>query len=150
MATSAMRYFLPPPRQTNFLILLGCTSFGVAIYLRFALVEVPLLISACAANAGHASCGIRQFIVELHEMQFFGGIALVAAIFQLAQPRVAVFAVALAATCLGLVLYNVGTAGLAAGLLIISFARPAHASKRPPAHKAPARTTSPASSKPTR
>jgi hypothetical protein len=150
MAAFVMRYFLPSPRQTNFLILLACAMLVLALYLRLTVVDAPLLIAACAAKAARASCGLRLFIVELYEMQFFGGLALLTAALHFARPRVSVFAISLAATCLGLILINAGTAALAAALLIIAFARPAHASKQPPARREPQRTTSLASSKPTR
>ena len=150
MAAFAMRYFVPTPRQTNFLILLGSAAVALAFYLRFSVVEAPTLIAACSANAWRVSCGIRQLLIELYEMQFFGGVALVAAVLHFNRPRVGMFAIALVATCLGLVLFNAGSAALAAALLIIAFARPVHASKRQPARREPPRTTLPASSKPTR
>jgi len=54
----------------------------------------------------------------------FGWIAFGAALINLARPSVIVFTLGLAATAFGLVLYNAGLAGIAAGLLIMSFARP--------------------------
>jgi hypothetical protein len=53
----------------------------------------------------------------------FGAAALIVAVLNLIRPSLVLFAVALAATCMGVVLYNVGLAGLAAGLLILSLAR---------------------------
>jgi len=149
MAAFAMRYFVPTPRQTNFLILLGSAMVALAFYLRLSMVEAPVLIAACAANASRVSCGMRQLLVELYEMQFFGGVALVAAILHFNRPRVGMFTIALVATCLGLILFNAGSAALAAALLIIAFARPVHASKRQPARRELPRTTLPANSKPT-
>ncbi len=55
----------------------------------------------------------------------FGWTAFGAALINLIRPSLVTFAIALAATAFGLVLYNAGLAGLAAGLLILSFARPA-------------------------
>lgn len=144
-----MRFFVPTPRQTNFLILLACAAGALAFYLRHSIVEAQPLIAACAAGAPRASCLLRQFIIELYEMQFFGGIALIAAVLNLARPHTGMFAIALIATSLGLILYNAGVAALAAGLLIIAFARPAYASMRPPARITTPRTTKPANSRTT-
>jgi hypothetical protein len=149
MAAFAMPYFVPTPRQTNFLILLASAVVALAFYLRLSLVEAPLLVAACAGNASRVSCGIRQLLIELYEMQFFGGVALVTATLHFNRPRVGMFAIALVATCFGLFLFNAGSAALAAALLIIAFARPVRASKRQPARREPPRTTLPASSKPT-
>lgn len=144
-----MRYFLPAPRQTNFLILGGCAAVAFGFYLRYSILGAEPLIAACAAGAPRASCSIRLFIIELSEMQLFGGVALVAAILHFARPRVDMFAVALVASSLGLLLSNTGAAALAVGVLIIAFARPAHASKLPPMQLTPPRTTKPASSRTT-
>jgi UDP-N-acetylmuramyl pentapeptide phosphotransferase/UDP-N-acetylglucosamine-1-phosphate transferase len=53
----------------------------------------------------------------------FGWFALIAATLNLLRPTLVLFAVALAAACLGVVLYNVGLSSLAAGLLVLSLAR---------------------------
>jgi hypothetical protein len=144
-----MRYFFPSPRQTNFLILTGCAAVAFGFYLRHSILDAQPLIAACAAGAPRAACSIRQFLIELYEMQFFGGVALVAAILHFARPRLVMFAVALAASCLGLFLSNTGAAALAVGILLIAFARPAHASRLPPMQLTPPRTTKPASSRTT-
>ena len=144
-----MRLFVPTPRQTNFLILLVCASGALAFYLRHSIVEAEPLIAACAAGVPRPSCRLRQFIIELYEMQFFGGIALVAAILHLARPRTGMFTIALIATSFGLILYNAGIAALAAGLLIVAFARPAYASKQAPMRITAPRTTKPANSRTT-
>ena len=53
----------------------------------------------------------------------FGWAALVIAALNLLRPSLVLFALALAAACFGVVLYNVGLAALAAGLLLLSLAR---------------------------
>lgn len=144
-----MRLFLPTPRQTNFLILLACGSVALALYLRHSIVDAQPLIAACAAGAPRASCRFRQFIVELYEMQFFGGVALVAAFLHLARPHVRKFAIGLAAAGFGLFLLNSASAALAVGLLVIAFARPVLANTQTPMRPAPPRTIKPASSRTT-
>jgi hypothetical protein len=144
-----MRIFLPTPRQTNFLLLLSCAALALAFYLRHSIIDASPLIAACASGAPRATCWLRQFIIELYEMQFFGGLALLTAILHLARPRIGMLAIAIVAAGFGLVLSNAGTAALAAGLLIIAFARPVPASTRPPVPIAPPRTTTPASSRTT-
>ena len=54
--------------------------------------------------------------------------ALGVALVNLLRPAVSLFAFALIAAGLGIVLYNVALSGLAVALLIVSFARPAPAS----------------------
>ena len=53
----------------------------------------------------------------------FGSAALIVAAVNFLRPTLLVFAVALALTCLGVVLYNVGLASVAAALLVLSLAR---------------------------
>jgi hypothetical protein len=150
MAAFAMRYFVPTARQTNSLILLAFAALVLAFYLRHSIIDSQPLIAACTAGAVRASCPMRVFLIELTEMQFFGGLALVAAILHLIRPRLGMFAIALVATSFGLLLANAGPAAFAAGLLIIAFARPAHARTRAPVRIEPPRTTRPASSKASR
>jgi hypothetical protein len=63
----------------------------------------------------------------LFKNSVFGLAALTAALVNLLRPSLVVFAVALALTCLGIVLYNILLASLAAGVLVLSFARRAPA-----------------------
>ncbi len=55
----------------------------------------------------------------------FGAVALGTALLHLLWPSLMLFALALAAASFGLVMQNGALAGLAAGLLVISLARPA-------------------------
>lgn len=127
-----MRLFLPSPRETNLLILLGCAALGYALYLRHSVVAAPELATACAAGLPRAICSLRRIMIELGEMQFFGGLALVASVVQFVRPRVAAFATGLVAAVFGLNLANTELAALAAGILVISLARPARTSTPPP------------------
>jgi hypothetical protein len=56
-------------------------------------------------------------------------VALIAALLNLLRPSLVLVAVALAAASFGVVLHNVDLSALAAGLLILSLARPAPAAE---------------------
>lgn len=118
-----MRLFLPSARQLNWLLIVGFLSIGYALYMRYDAIEQANVGLACAGGLDTWLCTSRKVLVALFEHFVFGWIALVAAAVNLWRPSLVVFAVALAATCLGLVLYNAGLASLAAGLLLLSFAR---------------------------
>jgi hypothetical protein len=148
-----MRLFLPTPRQTNLLIVLGCAAFGYALYLRHVVVDAPGLEAACAAGLPRAICSVRRVVIDLYEMEFFGGTAIAAAVIHLTRPRLAIFTIGLVAAIFGLVLSNSTASALAVGLLVMGFARPVHrepANKSLPARAARARATGPASSKTSR
>jgi hypothetical protein len=142
-----MRLFLPSPRQTNFLIILGFAAAGAALYTRHAIIDSSVLAAACADGSVLAGCWVRRFIVELGELQFFGGAALVAAILHFLRPRVTMFAGALTAAVFGLLLGNPEASAFATAIIVLAFARPVRASKPAPAPAAPLPPAPPASSK---
>ena len=119
--------FLPTARQTNWLIAVGFLSIGYALYLRYMIIENVQAGLGC--DAGHQTwlCLSRKVGLALDERGVFGWVALAAALPTLISPGVVLFAIALAAIGFGLVLHNAGFAGLAAALLVLSFARPARA-----------------------
>jgi hypothetical protein len=130
VAAFAMRLFLPTPRQTNLVLLLGCAVFGGALYLRHLVIEAPAIEAACASALPRAICGVRRFALELSDMELFGGLALAAAALHFARPRFSLFAGGVVAAIAGLILYNTGPAALAVALLVVSLSRPVHASRR--------------------
>ena len=117
--------FLPTARQANWLISIGFLALGYALYLRYWGIENTPLGLACDAGLGTWLCLIRRVVYTFGAHLVFGWIAVGAAVINLIRPSPAIFAITLAASAFGLVLYNAGLAGLAAGLLIMSFARPA-------------------------
>jgi hypothetical protein len=119
------RRFMPSPVQIHWLIAIAFTSVGYAMYLRYLAIEYPVVGLACDAGLTTWLCLSRKIALPLYEYYVIGGVAVVAAIVHLARPSVFAFAAALAAAGLGLVLFNAGLAGLAIGLLVLSFARPA-------------------------
>ncbi len=115
--------FLPTPRQTNLLLVVGFCSLGYALYLRYLVIEQSSVGLACDAGLATWLCLTRKIVVALFNVSFFGVVALGAAILNLIRPALPLFAVGLAAAGFGIVLYNVGASALALALLMLSFAR---------------------------
>jgi hypothetical protein len=123
------RRFMPSPVEVHWLIAIGFSSVGYAMYLRYLGIENSVVGLACDAGLDTWMCLTRRLALPIYEHYALGGAAVAAAIIHLWRPSVPVMAVALGLTGLGLVLFNAGLAGLAAGLLVLSFARPAAATK---------------------
>jgi hypothetical protein len=119
------RPFLPSARALNWLLTIGFLSLGYALYLRYLVIEQPMVGQACDAGLATSTCLIRKVATGLFNYQVFGWTAVAAAGVNLIRPSLPVFAAALAVTAFGIVLYNAGLSGFAAALLITSFARPA-------------------------
>jgi hypothetical protein len=128
MQTEKIRpLFMPTPRQTNWLIVAGLLSVGYALYLRYLAIELSSVGLACQAGAPTWLCFTRKIVIGLFSNSVFGFVALGAALLNLIRPSLVLFGFGLIAAGFGIVLYNVGLSALAAGLLILSLARP-HAS----------------------
>jgi hypothetical protein len=91
--------------------------------MRYLVIEQSNVGLACDAGLASWLCTSRKILTALFGYSAFGATALIVAVLNLIRPSLVLFAVALAATCMGVVLYNVGLAGLAAGLLVLSLAR---------------------------
>jgi hypothetical protein len=118
-----MRLFLPSARATNWLLIVGFSALGYALYMRYLGIENTQVGLACAAGLDTWLCRSRSIVIALYAHSALGGAALVVAAVNFLRPTLIVFAAALALTCLGVVLYNAGLASLAAALLILSLAR---------------------------
>jgi hypothetical protein len=118
-----MRLFLPSARATNVLLIVGFCALGYALYMRYLVIEQSNVGLACDAGLTSWLCTSRKILTALFGYSVFGAAALIVAVLNLIRPSLVLFAVALATTCMGVVLYNVGLAGLAAGLLVLSLAR---------------------------
>src|SRR5262245_21716708 len=118
-----MKLFLPNARAMNLLLIVGFCSIGYALYMRYLAVEQSSVGLACQAGLNTWLCFTRQVTIVLFTYSVFGWFALIVAALNLLRPSLVLFALALAAACLGLVLYNVGLSSLAAGLLVLSLAR---------------------------
>jgi membrane-associated HD superfamily phosphohydrolase len=122
-----MKLFLPNARATNWLLIVGFCSLGYSLYIRYMAIEQSSVGLACAGGLDTWLCSSRAVIAILFKHSVFGFAALAVALINLLRPSLVVFAVALALTCLGIVLYNVALSSLAAGILVLSFARRAPA-----------------------
>jgi hypothetical protein len=118
-----MRLFLPSARATNWLLIVGFGALGYALYMRYLGIENTQVGLACAAGLDTWMCRSRHIVVALFEHSVFGTAALIVAAVHFLRPTLVVFALALALTCLGVVLYNVGLSSVAAALLVLSLAR---------------------------
>src|SRR5262249_49906173 len=118
-----MKLFLPSARATNWLLIVGFCAIGYALYMRYLAVEQSSVGLACQAGLNTWLCFTRQVTIVLFTYSVFGWFALTVAALTLLRPTLVLFAIALAAACCGVVLYNVGLSSLAAGLLVLSLAR---------------------------
>src|ERR1022692_3204409 len=119
--------FLPTAGQTNWLLIVAFLSLGEAMYLRYQALETSTVSLACQTGLNTWLCGTVRLTVILFNYEVFGGVALAAALLNLLRPSLVLVAVALAAAAFGIVLHNADLSALAAGVLILSLARPAPA-----------------------
>jgi hypothetical protein len=121
---ASKRCFLPTARQTNWLIAIAFGSVGYALYLRYLAIEYATVSLACQAGLETWLCSSFRAAIVLYNNSVFGAVAVGAAILHFLRPSIVMFAIALAAAGLGLVLHNGALAGLAVALLVLSLARP--------------------------
>jgi hypothetical protein len=129
MPTSTLRrpLFLPTARQTNWLLVVAFLSVGEALYLRYMAIENSTVSLACQAGLDTWLCSTFRLTIVLFDHEVFGAVALAAALLNLLRPSIVLLALALAAAAFGVVLHNADLSALAAGVLILSLARPAPA-----------------------
>ena len=82
---------------------------------------------ACDAGLPSMLCKMRTLATVLFQNSVFGITAVVIATLNLLRPSVVLLTGGLIAAGFGFVLYNVALSGLAVGLFILGFARPAPA-----------------------
>ena len=122
-----MRTFIPTARQANWLLIVGFLAVGEALYVRYLAIEHAPVSLACQAGQNTWLCTTFRLAIVAYNNSVFGWVAVIAAGLNLVRPSIVLMTVAIAAGGMGLVLHNAGLAGLAAGLLILSLARPAPA-----------------------
>jgi hypothetical protein len=115
------------PYQVQFLLVVGFVTLGYALYLRYLAVEFSQVALACDAGLQMLLCKSRALAMVLFKNSVFGITALVIAVLHFIRPSIVLLTGGLIAACLGIVLYNAALSGLAIGLLILGFARPAPA-----------------------
>ncbi|MEH2468751.1 hypothetical protein V1281_001993 [Nitrobacteraceae bacterium AZCC 2161] len=114
-------------RQVQWLLIVGFLSVGYALYLRYLAVEFSSVALACDAGLPTMLCKTRLLITALFKNSVFGIVAVVIAVLNVIRPSIVLLTGGLIAAGFGIVLYNVGLSGIAIGLLILGFARPAPA-----------------------
>jgi hypothetical protein len=123
------RLYLPSKRATLVLAVLGITAVSTALYLRYGIIQNTPIGLACEAGEESLLCTIRIAVILLFVRNVFGWVAIIAASVQLWRPNIIALTVGLVSALLGLVLYNTRASALAAGLLVLSLARPAPATR---------------------
>jgi hypothetical protein len=113
--------------QVQWLLIVGFVTVGYAIYVRYLAIEFSQTSLACDAGLQTMLCKTRSLATYLFRNSVFGAVALVIAILHLIRPSIVLLTGGLIAAGFGVVLYNIGLSGLAIGLLILGFARPAPA-----------------------
>jgi hypothetical protein len=114
-------------RQVQWLLIVGFLSVGYALYLRYLAIELSSVALACDAGLPTMLCKTRLLVTSLFKSSVFGMVAVVIALLNLMRPSIVLLTGAIVAAGFGIVLYNIGLSGLAVGLLILGFARPAPA-----------------------
>ena len=115
------------PYQVQFLLVIGFVTIGYALYLRYLAIELSSVALACDAGLQTMVCKARALSTVLFKNWVFGITALVIAVLNLMRPSIVLLTGGLIAAGLGIVLYNIALSGIAIGLLILGFARPAPA-----------------------
>ena len=115
------------PYQVQWLLVVGFVTVGYALYLRYLAIEFSSAALACDAGLQTVLCKTRTLMTSLFQNSVFGIVALVIATLNLLRPSIVLLTGGLIAAGFGIVLYNISLSGLAIGLLILGFARPAPA-----------------------
>jgi hypothetical protein len=115
------------PYQVQWLLIVGFLTVGYAIYLRYLAVELSAVALACDAGLQTMLCKTRILATALFKNSVFGIAALVIAVLHLIRPSIVLLTAGVIAAGFGIVLYNIELSGVAIGLLILGFARPAPA-----------------------
>ena len=115
------------PYQVQWLLVVGFATVGYALYVRYLAVEYSTVALACDAGLQTVLCKTRSLVTYLFRNSVFGVVALIIATLHVVRPSIVLLTGGLIAAGFGIVLYNIGLSGLAIGLLILGFARPAPA-----------------------
>jgi hypothetical protein len=113
--------------QVQWLMVVVFVTIGYALYVRYLVIEFSTVALACDAGLQTVTCKARALATVLFKHQVFGIVALVIGALNFIRPSIVLLTGGLVAACLGIVLYNIALAGLAIGLFILGFARPAPA-----------------------
>ena len=119
--------FFPSLRQCVLLATLVLIALGCSLYIRYGLIQSAVIGVSCDTGPQTPLCLLRSGVIKLFEYYVFGWVALALAVWHLIRPAVSLLALGLIVSAFGIVLYkhNVLMSGLAVGLMILAFARPA-------------------------
>ena len=122
-----MAPFLPTLRQSSVLAALTLIALGCSLFVRYGLVQSATIGVACDTGPWGPLCALRFGAIQLFDHSVFGWVALAVAVLHVIRPAVPLLAIGLVVAAFGIVLYkyNVLMSGLAVGLMILAFARPA-------------------------
>jgi hypothetical protein len=115
------------PYQVQWLLVVGFATVGYALYVRYFAIEFSGVALACDAGLQTMLCKSRLLATYLFRHSVFGIVALIIATLHVIRPSIVLLTGGLIVAGLGVVLYNLGLSGIAIGLLILGFARPAPA-----------------------
>lgn len=119
--------FTLTPYEMQWVIALAFSAVGAALYVRYFAIENAPFALGCDAGINTWLCSTRSVATKLFRNEVFGIAALVVAMLNLIRPSIVLVSAGIVAAALGLALYNPSLSGLAVGLLILGFARPAPA-----------------------
>lgn len=117
------KLFLPSKAYGVALGALVLLALGLALFLRYRIIQNTPIGLACEAGEESFTCTARLAVILLFVRDAFGWTALAAAIVQLIRPNRVTFGIGLVAGALGLVLYNLRLSALAVALSLLSLAR---------------------------
>jgi hypothetical protein len=129
---SAKASFRPAVPTAFALAALGAAALGLAVYMRYRLVEPASVGLVCDAGAMTTVCIVRRVFIGIFVWNGFGGAALIATGLALVRPSSLLIGVALIAGLTGVVCYNTQLSALALALLPLVLARPAPAQEFQP------------------
>src|ERR1700726_4661864 len=115
------------PYQVQWLLIVGFLTVGYALYLRYLAVEFSTVALACDAGLQTMVWQTRILGNYLFKNSVFGVVALIIATLHVIRPSIVLLTGGLIAAGFGIVLYNIDLSGIAIGLLIFGFWRPAPA-----------------------
>jgi hypothetical protein len=138
--------FRPSLRAGAILVLLVTAALGLALFLRYDVIQNTPIGLACEAGEKSLTCTVRLAAILLFIWGAFGWAAVAAAAIQLWRPNLLVFSTGFVTAAFGLVLYNTRLSALAVALLVLSLARDARLGRSAPAAREDPQTTAPANS----
>ena len=119
--------FRPTGPQAIVLAILTLGALGLALYVRYGVIQNSAIGVGCDYGPAAWFCPLRTGVIRAYSLGVFGWVSLAIATINLMRPSVAVLAAGLVVAAFGIVLYseNVLLAGIAVGLMVLAFARPA-------------------------